>query len=127
MEELDTKLAQRLSIDPTNFAKIGGETPKLSVINLSTTNTLFVDNVQGNYNPNNEIQYIDSTGIGVTLVTQMPNTASIFPDNTRDGLHMNVLFHSHGMHSSNNIVRLSNIRTDVKELILLDSMTKTFH
>jgi hypothetical protein len=119
------QVGQRLSIDQTNFSKIGGETPKLSVVNLSTTNTLFVDNVQGNYNPNNEIQYIDSTGIGVTLVTQMPNIASVFPDNTRDGLHMNVLFHSHGMHSSNNLVRLSNIRADVKELILLDSMTKT--
>ncbi len=116
---------QRLIIDPTNFARVGNETPRLSVIGIAATDTVFVDDIQGEYDENSQIQYRTSTGIGVTLVSQTPNSASVFPNNTRDGLHMDVLFHTHGMHSGNNFVSLSNIRTDVRPLILLDAMSKT--
>ena len=116
---------QRLIIDPTNFAIVGNETPRLSIIGIAATDTVFVNDIQGEYDENSQIDYRTSTGIGVTLVYQTPNPASVFPNNTRDGLHMDVLSHTHGMHSGNNFVRLSNIRTDIRPLILLDAMSKT--
>ena len=124
MVVLDIKL-KRLSIDPTNFARVGNETPRISVVGLENTNSLFVGNIQGTYDQNSEIFYTNTSGVDKSFLNVTPNTSEVFPNNIRDGLHMNVLFHSHGMHSSSNLVNLSNIRTDTKSLTLIETISKT--
>jgi hypothetical protein len=119
------QVGQRLSIDPTNFARVGNETPRISVVGLENTNSLFVGNIQGTYDQNSEIFYTNTSGVDKSLLNSTPNTSEVFPNNIRDGLHMNVLFHSHGMHSSSNLVNLSNIRTDTKSLTLIETISKT--
>jgi hypothetical protein len=114
------QLGQRLSIASTSFAQIGNETPILSVGLLEDgRNVLFVDNVQGTFVDGNTIQYVDGSGIGVTFINQTPNSQSIYPDNTRDGLHMNVKYYGHGMHSNNNIVEIKNIKSDSTPVLTL--------
>ena len=119
------QVGQRLSINPTNFARVGNETPRISVVGLGITNSMFVGNIQGTYNENSEIFYTNNSGVDKTLLNITPNTSEVFPNKSRDGLHMNVLFHSHGMHSSSNLVNLSNIRTDTKSLTLIETISKT--
>jgi hypothetical protein len=120
------QLGQRLSIASTSFAQIGNETPILSVGLLeSGRNVLFVDNVQGTFDSNKEIAYVNSSGIAVTFVTQTNNTSDIFPSNVRDGLHMNIKYYGHGMHSNNNIVQIANLRPDIKAIDLLQDISNT--
>ena len=47
------------------------------LIGIGITNSVFVDDIQGEYNENSQIQYRTSTGIGVTLVSQTPNTRQV--------------------------------------------------
>ena len=121
------QIGQRLSIASTSFAQIGNETPILSVGLLDNNrNVIFVDNIQGTFNQNLPIQYVNSSGVGVTFVSQTPNTSSIFPNNSKDGMHMNVKYYAHAMHSSNNIVSISNLKSDVTPVLtLLQPMTES--
>ena len=119
------QVGQRLIIDPTNFAQIGNETPLLSVVSLGSTDTVFVDDVQGEFNTLSTIQYVNDVGVAVTFVSNTPNVVSVFPNSSRDGLHMSVLYYGHGMHASNNLVNITNVTSDTQPEILLEEMANT--
>lgn len=111
------QLGQKLTIKSDKF----NNSPSLTVSNVTGSNSLFLTDVQGTYNIN--LDLLNSSGSTI-ISSNSSNSTEIFPNNTRDGLHMNVVFYSHGMHASNNIVKLSNIRTDVKHLLLRETISK---
>ena len=113
------QLGQKLTIESSVF----NSSVALSVNDANGRNCLFLTDVQGTYNSSLDLITFDE--IPNTIVaSNLTNSAEIFPNNTRDGLHMNVSFYSHGMHASNNVVKLSNIRTDIKPLILRETISK---
>ena len=113
------QLGQKLTIESSEF----NSSPTLTVNDVDGRNCLFLTDVQGTYN--SSLDLITFGENPTTIVAgNLTNSTEIFPNNTRDGLHMNVSFYSHGMHASNNVVKLSNIRTDIKPLILRETITK---
>ena len=94
-----------------------GRNLKLSVNELRGANELTLDNVQGDFivGSGSTIQYINSSGVttslngtGQVFATYVNNTSSEF-----DGSHIKVNHKNHGMHSSRNIVKISNVQSDL--------------
>ena len=99
-----------LLIPETGFGQNVGFGGKLTVTNIASNNTFIIDNVQGQFSVGiNTLNYKNSsgittqTGIGVTIT-------EIFEDPYYDGLHMKILHMNHGMHSSENYLRISSFR-----------------
>ena len=82
---------------------------KLTVTNTSTISNAFIlDNVQGNFNVGiTSLSYVNSIG---TTVSTGATIKTIINDPYYDGLHMKVTQMNHGMHSSENYVRISEMR-----------------
>ena len=91
----------------------------LSVGIVSMTNSLLIDNIQGSfvtgvgtlgYNNGSTVLGIDgkTVGSGSTI-------ASFEVDSTNDGLHFKVNHRSHGLHAFNNLVRITDVESDVPE------------
>ena len=83
------------------------------------TNSLLIDNIQGSfvtgvgtlgYNNGSTVLGIDgkTVGSGSTI-------ASFEVDSTNDGLHFKVNHRSHGLHAFNNLVRITDVESDVPE------------
>ena len=79
-------------------------------------NTFIIDNVQGQFSASiTTLSYI--AGTGTTTVTGAGVTINtISPDSYYDGLHMKILHTNHGMHSSENYVRISSFRPIQSEI-----------
>jgi hypothetical protein len=105
-----------LVIPETGMGQNVGFGGKLTVVSIASSNTFIIDNVQGQFSSGaSTLNYINSlgittqTGAGVTI-------ASITEDSYYDGLHMKVSHMNHGMHSSQNYVKISSFRPSQSEV-----------
>ena len=105
-----------------------GRNLRLSVRALSAFNELVIDNVQGEFEVGvaKTIRYFSAIpGIGYTSL----NGGSVFANNInvdRDGLHINVKHRNHGMHARTNIVRISNVTSDIAPVKLTNDTERDF-
>lgn len=83
---------------------------KVTVTSIGSTNSFIIDEVQGTFTSGiTTLNYINSsgvitpTGVGVTI-------SSIIQDQYYDGLHLKVLHQNHGMHSTENYVKIEQFR-----------------
>jgi len=104
------QVGDSLLIPETGMGQNVGFGGKLTVINIASNNTFIIDNVQGQFSAGiTTISYI--TGTGTTTITGSGVTInSIVEDPYYDGRHMKILHMNHGMHSSENYVRISFFR-----------------
>jgi hypothetical protein len=102
-----------------------GSGAQLSVQQLGSFNTLILDNVQGNYDNSigNRLTYQTSSGItsyvGLATVSFIEQNASL------DGYHFKVKNYNHGMYSTNNLVRINNLKSDLKPSKLLSNYSSS--
>ena len=96
-----------------------GSGMKLSVGQLYGNNELVIENVQGIFGTESTqyLNYTNSLGVQTSLnYSTGGNVVAISPiRQISDGLHMKIFQRNHGMHSSTNVVTLSNIKTDVNQ------------
>ena len=98
----------------------------ISVGLITERNSLVIDNIQGSFNTgigtigfNNGSQVLGldgTTGLGVTADGNIGSGVTITTfdvDTDNDGLHFKVDHRSHGMHAFNNLVKISNVESDV--------------
>ena len=121
--------------DVLTVEQIGSETLgrnlQLSLSNISGTNELILDQVQGEFKINGAmpIQYVDSVaGITTILTTSGPNAVitdlELYSLET-DGLHIKVNHKNHGMHSEINKVQINHVDTDITPTILTADYTNS--
>jgi len=95
-----------------------GRNLRLSVSEISGANELIIDQVQGEYltGVGNTLRYINNLGISTDLNGTGGNV--IIPSDgivtISDGLHIKVNHKNHGMNSSQNLVTVSNVTSDLK-------------
>lgn len=100
-----------------------GRNLQLSVSTLGGVNELILDNVQGDFvtGVGSSIKYINSLGITSYLNDSVGNIITLQSGAIRmesDGLHIKVNHKNHGMHASENLVKISKIFSDVKPTTL---------
>jgi len=118
--------------DVLTASQIGSETLgrnlQISVSELSGVNELILDNVQGDFDPGSAkvVQYVNNSGITTNLNSTIGNV--LIPadgiQTETDGLHIKVNHRNHGMHVGENIVRISNVISDIKPAKLLSGYEK---
>jgi hypothetical protein len=89
---------------------------RLSVSQIAGKNELIIDNIQGEFSTvsSDKIKFINNAGV-TTDFSNDGTELSISNINTiTDGEHVKVFHRNHGMHSSSNIVTISDIRSDVE-------------
>jgi hypothetical protein len=85
----------------------GGE---LVVTSIASTNTFVIDNVQGTFTVGvSTVSYTNSSGVTTTVGAGV-TIASITEDQYYTGKHLKVFHANHGMHSSENFVKISEMR-----------------
>ncbi len=91
----------------------------ISVGIVSMTKSLVIDNIQGSfvtgvgtlgYNNGSTVIGIDGKTVG-----SGSTVASFDVDSTNDGLHFKVNHRAHGLHAFNNLVKISDVQSDVPE------------
>ena len=83
---------------------------RVIVSTLSSNNTFVLDNVQGSFAAGiTTLSYVNSSGI-TTYVGAAVTASSITPDQYYTGLHLKIYQQNHGMHSTENYVRISEMR-----------------
>jgi hypothetical protein len=83
---------------------------RLTVNELSSNNTFVIDNVQGQFKVGiSTLNYINSSGNEISIGTSI-SVVKVIDDQYYDGLHMKIYHPNHGMHSSENFVRISKFR-----------------
>jgi len=100
----------------------------VSVGLITERNSLVIDNIQGSFNTgigtvgfNNGSQVLGldgTTGLGVTADGNIGSGVTITTfdvDTNNDGLHFKVDHRAHGLHSFNNLVKISGVDSDVPE------------
>ena len=102
-----------------------GRHVRLTVAGIGITNELILNNVQGEFvvGAAKSLGYFTSAGAATTLNNDLPGApggdvqiSSVNIDN--DGLHFTVDHKNHGMYFSDNQVKISGVRGDVKPTIL---------
>ncbi|MGA1047755.1 MAG: hypothetical protein ACO3UU_07075, partial [Minisyncoccia bacterium] len=106
---------------------------QVTVDSVKFKNTLIVENVKKGFSPGDSALFVDnrrvffidsSTGIGTyvginstaTVPDPGPRSESVIIDPKYDGLHIKIDAVNHGMHSSQNYVRISNVRPEDDEV-----------
>ena len=119
--------------DVLSVSQIGSQTLgrnlRLSVSNLAGVNQLILDNVQGDFitGTGSTISYFNSLGISSDLNASVGGGVLVPADGIQienDGLNIKVNHLNHGMHAGENIVRLSDVLTDVKPIKLTENYDK---
>ena len=100
----------------------------ISVGVITATNTIIIDNIQGSFvtgvgtigfNNGSAVRGLDgTTGEGASdggNVGSAVTISSFDVDSTNDGLHFKVNHRAHGLHAFNNLVKISNVQSDVPE------------
>jgi len=83
---------------------------RLTVTSIGSSNAFMLDNVQGQFVSGiTTLSYINSSGV-TTYVGAAVTIASIVQDQYYTGTHMKVYQTNHGMHSSQNYVKISGFR-----------------
>ena len=111
--------------DVVGVATVGltslGRDVKFSIASLTGTNEFVLDNVQGEFatGVGKTIQYVTSAGI-VTLNHTVGGNVFLSgsPVTVSDGLHIKVNQKNHGMYSTQNVVTLNNVESDVSATTL---------
>ena len=108
---------------PTSVAF--GSGARLSVQSLGSLNTLLLDNVQGNYDgvTGSRLTYVTSSGI--TSFIGLSTVSYLNQDTTNDGLHFKVNNYNHGLYATNNVVRINDVKSDIKPAKLASDYTST--
>jgi hypothetical protein len=98
---------------------------RISVTSIGSSNAFIIDEVQGTFSSGiTTINYINSSGI-TTYVGAGVTISSIYQDQYYDGLHMKVFHQNHGMHSSENYMRIEQFRPTLDEIN--STLTSTFN
>lgn len=120
--------------DVLTATQIGSETLgrnlQLSVQNLSGTNELILDNVQGDFitGTASTVQYTNSSGVTTSLNASVGANVTIPADGIQtvtDGLHIKVNHKNHGMHAGENIVKISGVFGETKPIKLTSGYSNT--
>lgn len=93
-----------------------GRNLRLSVSNISGINQLIVDQVQGTFRvgAGNTLQYVNNSGITTTINYNSGSDVRVSDiDIESDGLHIKVNHPNHGMHAPENLVRISDVTSDL--------------
>jgi hypothetical protein len=108
-----------------------GRNLQLSLPAITGINELILDNVQGDFelNASKPLQYISPT-TGITTMTLVAGGNAIIDDFelasvAEDGLHIKVNHKNHGMHSTINIVKISDVGGDSKPTTLTTEYTNS--
>ena len=93
-----------------------GRNIRFSITSIASTNQIILDNVQGNFavGAGGTLQYIKNTGI--TTIMNYSIGGNLTPSNIEtvsDGLHIVVNHKNHGMYSSNNLVSINGVQSDL--------------
>lgn len=119
--------------DVLTVSQIGSQTLgrnfQVSVSKLSGINQLILDNVQGDFETGvgKIVRYINNSGITTDLNSSIGGNVIIPTDGIQtetDGLHIKVNHKNHGMHAGENVVKISNVITDIKPIKLLSDYAK---
>ena len=104
-----------LSLPSREFGLDVGFGGKVGVTSISAiSNTLVIDNVQGEFEVGiTSISYVSGVG---TNVSTGATVSSIINDPYYDGLHMKITQLNHGMHSSENYVKIEKVRPLLSEV-----------
>ena len=104
-----------LSLPSREFGLDIGFGGKVGVTSISAvSNTLIIDNVQGEFEVG--INSIFYTNASETNVSTGATISSIINDPYYDGLHMKISHLNHGMHSSENYVKIEKVRPLLSEV-----------
>jgi len=88
---------------------------RVVVSTIASNNTFILDEVQGSFTAGiSTINYINSSGV-TTYVGAGVTISSISADQYYDGVHLKIYQQNHGMHSSENYVKISEMRPSVNE------------
>jgi len=107
-----------------------GRNLRLSVSQLDGFNEIIIDEVQGEFatGVGNTIFFVNSSGISTQLNSTIGGNVTI-PTNgiqvIEDGLTIKVNHKNHGMHAGENVVIISNVRSDIKPKQLTATYEKT--
>lgn len=106
-----------------------GRDMRLSLVSIANTNTLILDNVQGEFKTvgaGNTVEFINNSGIRTALNNGFVPIDSITPINElNDGLHIVVNHKNHGMYFDENLVTIGNAASDVIPTTLSAEYTST--
>lgn len=90
---------------------------KFSVSNISGNNELVIDNIQGEFGID-VVKFVNNSGV-TTDFTNSGSPVSISNINVISyGNHIKVFHRNHGLHSSLNKVKISNIHSDIEPVLL---------
>ena len=106
-----------------------GRDMRLSLVSIANTNTLILDNVQGDFKTigaGNTVEYINNSGIKTALNGGFVPIDSVTTiDNLNDGLHIIVNHKNHGMYFDENFVTIGNVASDTIPTTLSSEYTST--
>jgi hypothetical protein len=93
-----------------------GRNVRFSITSIASTNQIILDNVQGDFSvgAGGTLQYIKNTGI--TTIMNYSIGGNLTPSNIEtitDGLHVEVNHKNHGMYSTNNLVNIGGVQSDL--------------
>ena len=116
-----------ITVDNTTVQEIAGSGCEITVVNLFSFDTLYVNNVQGEtFTTGQNLVYYDDAGTRVSLAnTNIANTAAVvWPNNLYSGNVLEVNQYNHGLGAANNKVSLANVSPDtVPELLTANLST----
>ena len=94
-----------------------GENATMSIVSIGFTNTLFLDNVQGDFVAGSSMTYVTNTGIRSEINGSGSNviikSGGVTVDPLFDGKTIKVRHRNHAMHESNNLVKIDGIVSDL--------------
>jgi hypothetical protein len=106
-----------------------GRDMRLSLVSIANTNTIILDNVQGEFKTigaGNTVEYINNSGIRTALNGTSGGGVAINEITTiSDGLHIKVNHKNHGMYFENNLVKISNVIPDILPTTLASEYSST--
>lgn len=106
-----------------------GRNLRLSISEISGSNEIIIDQVQGEYltGVGNTLRYINNLGISTDLNGTGGNVSIVSGGivEVSDGLHIKVNHRNHGMNSNQNLVALSNVSSDLKPTKLFSNYSST--
>ncbi len=89
---------------------------KVTVTSIGSTNSFIIDEVQGTFSSGiTTVNYINSSGVTTHVGTGVTISSTV-QDQYYDGLHMKVFHQNHGMHSTENYVRIEQFRPTSDEV-----------
>ena len=103
-----------------------GENATMSIVSIGFTNTLFLDNVQGDFvAAGSSMTYVTNTGIRSEINGSGSNviikSGGVTVDSLYDGKTIKVRHRNHAMHESNNLVKIDGIVSDLAPATLTNA------